>query len=176
MRWTRRETARIEKPSNQPLSVSVIFSLLSFPSAAAFYFLPSPSVLPLGFQTCGPVPREGWQGGRTRPLPGILLQDYLLTSCNVETLCSFNLLAPADLLSVIFFLMDCHRVAAHRRSGNKCLGLVQDTVWILFCATELKLKRRKDRLPNTESLEHITISVGGEGGEKGILSKSTNFL
>lgn len=45
MRWTWMEAARNEKQSNQPLSVSVIFSLLPFPSAAAFYFLPSASRL-----------------------------------------------------------------------------------------------------------------------------------
>lgn len=49
MQWAQTEMARIENQFNQPLSISVIFSLLSFPSAASSS---SSSSLPHGFEMC----------------------------------------------------------------------------------------------------------------------------
>lgn len=141
MRRTRREAARNEKQSNQPLSVSVIVSLLSFPSDASFYFFPL-----VGFLFCFSA-FSHWAGrcrGRDdreeEGKKGNCLQDHFLTSCNMESF-TLSIFWPADLLSFI-----CDGLSSSRRSssplGDEMFGSLADFQSSFVQKTKMNMKER----------------------------------
>lgn len=98
MQQPQTETPRIENQFNQPLSISVIFSPLSFPSAVLSFFLFffSPPLLALGFEMGEPP----W-GGRGKCGQGSCSREELILSSAAWNPSANHLLSSCNIMLML---------------------------------------------------------------------------